>query len=323
MESIDIVIPVFNESKGLKHFHAALRSALQKIPCHASTRCIYVNDGSTDDTQAALLALPAENPRVEILQLSRNFGHQAALTAGLDYADADFVVTMDGDGQHPPDVLPQMLALHAEGFDIVQPQRVDIPSSQGSLKTTTSRLFYWLLNHIGEFYMTPGTADFRSMTREVHQALNNLREYHRFLRGMVPWLGFKTVLLSYESPPRIAGNSQYSLQKMMRLAADGLFSFSLLPLRIGILLGCLFLVLGLGEIAYILSFWVFHRTDLLVPGWSSVIVMLTVGHGITMVLLGFIGVYVGMIFHEVKRRPVYVLRTTAHPAARSAHGSHN
>ena len=304
--AISIVVPVFNEAAGLASFHTSLQRVLSTLP--GKTQVLYVDDGSTDRTPQVLAELRDWDDAVVYLTLSRNFGHQAALTAGLESVDGDLVIMMDGDGQHPPELIPQMLQLYRQGFDIVQTQRVDPIQSHTRFKRWTSRTFYSLLSRIGEVQLAPGAADFRLISREVLHALHRMREYHRFLRGMTSWLGFQTAMLPYESAARIAGETKYSLRKMVRLAADGLFSFSLVPLRLGIAVGCFFLVLALTEMIYVSILWLVPSQHKLVPGWSSVILMVTLGNGVTMLLLGFIGIYVGMIFQEVKRRPVYVIR---------------
>jgi dolichol-phosphate mannosyltransferase len=214
---------------------------------------------------------------------------------------------MDGDGQHPPELIQEMLRLYQEGFDIVQTQRGDFIRSSNTFKRWTSRAFYRFISRAGEIQLAPGTADFRLISRQVLHALQQMKEYHRFIRGMTSWLGFRTAILPYEAGTRMAGETKYSLRKMVRLAADGLFSFSLVPLRLGIAVGCLFLLLAIAELSYVAVFWLLRDPRELVPGWSSLILMVTLGNGITMVLLGFIGIYVGMIFQEVKRRPIYVI----------------
>ncbi len=304
MPSLDIVIPVFNEAEGLARLHASVSAAVSGLSYEI--RILYVDDGSSDNTPAVLRSLAASDSRVQFLGLSRNFGHQAALTAGLDHADADVVIMMDGDGQHPPELIPEMLRLHEAGYDIVQTQRMD---SGSSLKVSTGRGFYWLLNRVGELNISPGAADFRLVTREVIASLRQFHEYHRFLRGLFSWMGFKSVLLPYTPKARLAGASKYSLAKMLRLARDGLFSFSLVPLRLAFFLGFAFLVFAVFEVAYVLSLWLSGDLRRLVPGWSSTIIILTVSNGITMILLGFIGIYVGMIFQEVKRRPAYLIKS--------------
>jgi dolichol-phosphate mannosyltransferase len=295
---------VFNEEKGLERFHAELKEALDAL----ATRFLiyYVDDGSTDGTPALLRNLAATDPRVRPIQLSRNFGHQAALTAGLDVAEGDAVITMDGDGQHPPSLIPQMLEQFRAGYDIVLTQRVEArPPSL--FKGSTSAAFYWIINRLGETRVVPGSADFRLLSAQVLANLRQMREYHRFLRGMVAWMGYRTVILPYAPTARIAGESKYSLGKMVRLARDAVFSFSLAPLQIGLTVGLVFFLLACAEVVYVLSFWVRGLHNQLVPGWSSLMFMILVVGGVLTTLLGFIGVYVGYIFQEVKHRPIYLV----------------
>lgn len=214
---------------------------------------------------------------------------------------------MDADGQHPPELIPEMIALIRQGYDIVQTQRLD-EAQPASFKKWTSALFYRLINLMSGTNILPGAADFRALSRQAVEALKAMPEYHRFLRGMVAWIGYRTVILPYHPRQRLAGRSKYSLRKMLRLAMDAIFSFSLVPLYIGISLGVLFLFLAVLEMAYVLSFWITGRTSNLAPGWSSLMFVLLIIGGTIMVLLGFIGLYIGYIFQEVKRRPVYLLR---------------
>jgi len=267
----------------------------------------FVDDGSTDGTAAALRAIMVSDPRVTVLTLSRNFGHQAALTAGLDASQGDFVISLDGDGQHPPEMIPQILELLNQGYDIVQGQRVEDTRSF-SFKQITSLGFYALINRISGTQMVPGAADFRGMSRQAVDALKAMPEYHRFLRGMVSWLGYKSVILPYHETSRMAGKSKYSLSKMFRLAMDAIFSFSLMPLYIGLSAGVMFFCFAAIEMIYVLSFWIEGNTSTLAPGWSSLMFIILTVSGMIMVLLGFIGVYVGYIFHEVKNRPVYLIK---------------
>jgi dolichol-phosphate mannosyltransferase len=239
--------------------------------------------------------------------LSRNFGHQAALTAGMDAARGDIVITMDADGQHPPEVIPQMLDLIRQGYDIVQTQRLE-EAQPASFKKWSSGLFYRLMNFASGTHMLPGAADFRALSRQAVDALKSMPEYHRFLRGMVSWMGYSSIILPYEEPKRIAGKSKYSFGKMLRLASDAVFSFSLMPLYIGLSAGAVFIVLACAQIGYVLNLWLTGQFDRIVPGWSSLMAVMLIASGIIMILLGFIGVYVGYIFQEVKRRPHYLLK---------------
>ena len=302
---VDLVIPVFNEAGIVAQMHARIRAAVDQL-LYAFT-FIYVDDGSSDATADELSVLMKSDQRVRVISLSRNFGHQAALTAGLDASRGDAVVSLDGDGQHPPEMIGDMLELISQGYDIVQAQRAE-DAQLGSFKKWTSGLFYRLLNVISGTRVLPGAADFRAMSRRAVDALKSMPEYHRFLRGMVSWIGFKTAILPYHQEARVGGASKYSLGKMFRLAMDALFSFSLAPLYVGLSLGGILLLLAFAEMIYVLSFWVTGRTSNLAPGWSSLMFVILIIGGMLMVLLGFIGVYVGYIFQEVKRRPVYLIK---------------
>jgi polyisoprenyl-phosphate glycosyltransferase len=302
---VDIVIPVYNEVGVVGQTHARIRAAVDKLPYDFTF--LYVDDGSRDGTPDTLQLLSRGDPRVQVIEFSRNFGHQAALTAGLEAARGEMVVTMDGDGQHPPELIGQMLDLVAQGYDIVQTQRID-NEGPSSLKNWTSAGFYKVLNLISGTRITSGAADFRAMARQAVDALRSMPEYHRFLRGMVAWVGFDTIILPYHEPARIAGKSKYSFGKMIRLASDALFSFSLIPLYIGLSAGGVFFVLALAQLVYVLILWLTGQYGRIVPGWSSLMAVLLIASGIIMILLGFIGVYVGYIFQEVKKRPHYLVK---------------
>jgi dolichol-phosphate mannosyltransferase len=303
--TVDLVVPVFNEAGLIAQMHARIRAAVDELP-HAFT-FIYVNDGSSDATADVLAALVKADQRVRVISLSRNFGHQAALTAGLDASRGDAVVSLDADGQHPPEMIPQMLDLIAQGYDIVQGQRAD-DAQLGRFKKWTSGTFYKILNVVSGTRVLPGAADFRAMSRRAVDALKSMPEYHRFLRGMVSWIGYKSAILPYHQEQRVGGVSKYSLGKMVRLASDAVFSFSLMPLYIGLSSGFAFLLLALAQMVWVAYLWLTGQTDRIVPGWSSLMAVVLIASGIIMIVLGFIGVYVGYIFQEVKRRPVYLIK---------------
>lgn len=302
---IDLVIPIFNEAGVVEQTYASLRAVVDALPYEF--KIYYVNDGSSDQTTRVLAALAQADSRLVVLELSRNFGHQAALTAGLDASCGDFVISLDADGQHPVALLPQMINLFEQGYDVVQAQRIE-DNSGFSFKRLTSSAFYGLINRISGTQMSVGAADFRGLSRQAVEALKSMPEYHRFLRGMVSWIGFKSVILPYHESERLGGKSKYSLGKMFRLASDAIFSFSLIPLYIGLSAGILFFFLAALEMLYVLSFWVKGDTSSLAPGWSSLMFVILIASGMLMILLGFIGVYVGYIFQEVKKRPVYLLK---------------
>ena len=303
--TVDLVIPVYNEAGVVEQTYADICKVIDCLP-HKFT-IYYVDDGSQDNTVKSLTLLAEQDSRIVLLEFARNFGHQAALTAGLDASTGDFVISMDADGQHPPEMIPQMIELFQQGYDIVQAQRVE--GEQGfSFKQITSSGFYALINTISGTHMQPGAADFRGMSRQAVDALKAMPEYHRFLRGMISWIGYRSVVLPYHETRRVGGRTKYSPGKMFRLAMDAIFSFSLVPLYIGLSAGGVFFCLAALEMIYVLSFWVTGRTSSLAPGWSSLMFVILIVSGTLMILLGFIGIYVGYIFQEVKRRPVYLLK---------------
>jgi len=302
---VDIVIPIFNEVELVERTHAHLRAVLDSLPY--DFRFIYVDDGSNDGTVDTLRKIADGDPKISLLQLSRNFGHQAALSAGMDASSGDVIITMDGDGQHPPETIEQMLNLIQQGFDIVQTQRMD-DGGAASFKKVTSNIFYRLINVISGTQIMQGAADFRALSRDALNGLRSMHEYHRFLRGMISWMGYASVILPYHEPARLAGKSKYSLGKMIRLASDAVFSFSLAPLYIGLSSGLAFLVLAVAQMIWVATLWLTGHTERIVAGWSSLMAIILIASGIIMILLGFIGVYVGYIFQEVKRRPVYLIK---------------
>lgn len=306
--NIDLVIPVFNEQGVVEHTYAEVCKIIDALP-HKFT-IYYIDDGSSDNTVELLSTLAKKDKRIVVLELSQNFGHQAALTAGLDAAQGDFVISMDADGQHPPEMIVQMIELFEQGYDIVQAQRMEFARSF-SFKALTSAAFYTLINNISGTKMTPGAADFRGLSRQAVDALKSMPEYHRFLRGMISAIGYKSVILPYQEAERISGTSKYSLGKMVRLAMDAIFSFSLVPLYIGLSAGVLFFCLAAAEMIYVYSLWSKGDTTAIAPGWSSLMFVILFATGVILIVLGFIGVYVGYIFQQVKQRPVYLLKKRA------------
>ena len=303
---VDLVIPIYNEAGVVEQTHAQVRAVVDSLPY--DFKFIYVDDGSNDGTVDVLRKIADGDSRISLLQLSRNFGHQAALTAGLDASRGDLVITMDGDGQHPPAMIPQMIKLIEQGFDIVQAQRIAARDERSiSFKKITSNLFYRLINIISGTQVLQGAADFRALSKNELNGLHSMHEYHRFLRGMISWMGYSSVILPYHEPARVGGKSKYSLGKMIRLASDAIFSFSLAPLYIGLSAGLGFFVLAAAQLIYVLTLWLTGHTERIVAGWSSLMGVVLIASGIIMILLGFIGVYVGYIFQEVKRRPIYLI----------------
>jgi dolichol-phosphate mannosyltransferase len=302
---LQIIVPLYNEAGLIVEFHKRLVNVLDTLPYGYTI--LYVDDGSNDETYPKLISIANQDERVCLIQLSRNFGHQAALAAGLDQVEGKMIITMDGDGQHSPELIPLMIEKHLEGYDIVQTKRND--DKTPFMKRITAKYFYWLINVLGDTAILPGTADFRLYGHNVVMALRQITEYHKFIRGMIPWLGFTTIILPYTPQQRISGKSKYTLKKMFGLAENAIFSFSLVPLKFSLFIGFFFLFLALIEAIYVLSFWFRGQQDLLAPGWSSLVFLILVTGGVLMIMLGIIGVYIGHIHQEVKNRPLYIIKS--------------
>ena len=316
---LSVVAPAFNEEASLPAFHEALTRFLVTVRDELDVEILYVDDGSTDATPVILTRLALNDPRVRFVRLSRNFGHQAALTAGLEHARGDVVVTLDADLQHPPAVIRDLLARWREGNDVVVTLRED-GRSAGWSKRLTSRLFYVAMRWCSGMDVRPAAADFRLLSRRAVNALLRMPERHRFLRGMVHWLGLPTADVRFTAPARFAGRSKYTLVRMVRLARDGLLSFSRIPLHAALLLaGSLLLVSFLGTTAA----WLLCQPAGPV-GWLLLALIGGVhlaGAGGWVALVAF-SEYLARVHEQVLGRPLYVVRQTsddlapARPAAR-------
>lgn len=307
---ISFVLPLHDEADGLCAFHAELTEATGKRP-DDSFEFVYINDGSRDASRDVLSELELADPRVRVLDLSRNFGHQIAITAGIDHAEGDAVIVMDTDRQDPPPVALELIAAWEQGADIVYAQRRSRQDSR--FKRFTAWLYYALLHVFAEVDIPRNTGDFRLMDRRAADALRQYRERNRFVRGMVASLGFTQVGVPFDRDERSTGTTSYPLPKMLRLAADGITSFSTAPLRLITRLGLFSVVLSLGGIVYAVVQKVFWPQTT-VPGWTWLVVAVLFMGGVQMLSLGVIGSYVGRIYAEVQNRPLYLLREQ--PAAR-------
>jgi polyisoprenyl-phosphate glycosyltransferase len=300
---LSVVVPCYREEGGLAELHRRL-SAAAAACAGQSYEVVLVNDGSPDGTWAGMCALAEADPRIVAVNLSRNHGHQLALSAGLSLARGERILMLDADLQDPPELLPDMMRLMDAGADVVYGKR-SRRHGESLFKRATAALFYRLLGLISDTRIPQDTGDFRLMSRRALDVLNDMPESHRFVRGMVSWVGFKQVPVEYERQPRHVGSTGYPLRKMLRLALDAITGFSTRPLRIASLLGLLFGAIGGIGILYSLASWL---TGNVVPGWTSVMVaVLTVG-GIQLVVLGIIGEYLGRLYLEVKRRPLFVIQ---------------
>ena len=265
---------------------------------------IFIDDGSKDRTALLLNELVQKDSRVQAYLFSRNFGHQIALTCGLDHAKGDAVITMDGDLQHPPEIIPKLLQLWEEGYQIVQTVR-ESTADASLFKNFTSAVYYKIINTVSEVHITPGGSDFRLMDKSAVQAFCLYRERARFLRGMINNLGFKYTVVEFVAPPRFAGTSKYNFRKMLHFALDGITAFSNVPLRWALYAG---FFLGFGSLLLLLHVaYVKYVAQDAIPGWSTLAVSVLFLGGIQLVGIGIVGEYVGRVFEEVKQRPLYIV----------------
>lgn len=302
---LSVVVPCYDEEEVIVATHRRLSTILPLI--EESFEIVYVDDGSRDGTRAILLAIARDDPHVRILPFSRNFGHQAAVTAGVQHARGRAVVLIDADLQDPPEVIAQMVARWREGFQVVYGVRRS-REGESTFKLATARAFYRLLNRVSEVPIPLDTGDFRLMDRCVVDQLNSMPERDRFIRGMVSWIGFRQTAIEYDRVKRFAGKSKYPLRKMLKFAVDGILSFSTKPLRLAANLG--FLVSGFSALLIVYALFKRLFTDDWVSGWTFLFIMTVFLGGIQLICLGIIGEYVGRIYGETKRRPLYILDET-------------
>lgn len=302
MKKISIVVPVYNEQDNLKEFHKRITAIMNDTGYDYNL--VFVDDGSKDSSAFILKQLVEEDEHVEAYLLSRNYGHQMALTCGLDNADGDAVITMDGDLQHPPELLPELIRLWEEGSEIVMTKRLATEDA-GFLKNITSSCYYKLINIMSKVEITPGGSDFRLMDKKAVEAFRLYRERARFIRGMVSTLGFNVSVVEFVAPPRFAGHSKFNLHKMLHFALDGITAFSNLPLRWAFYLGLFFGLCSLLLLCHV--FYVKFISDDAVPGWATTTVSILFLGGIQLVGIGILGEYIGRIFEEIKHRPLYLV----------------
>ncbi len=305
MKKIAIVIPSFNEEGNLKIMIESLHQVMQQTNYYYEI--IFVDDGSKDQSLPLLKELALTDNRLFYVELSRNFGHQNALKAGIDTAQADAFITMDGDLQHPPHLIPALIEKWEEGYDVVYTRRME-DANLSFFKKITSRKFYGFMNYLSEVKLEPGTADFRLMNAKVADIFSNFTENDLFIRGLVNWIGFKQYALDYQPAERYSGSSKYTLSKMIRFAIQGITSFSIRPLYIAIYLGLGMSVFAfLFYTAYVLKSVYFGHV---ISGWASVISTIVFFGGLNLLVSGIIGLYVGKLFMQSKNRPNYIIRDT-------------
>jgi polyisoprenyl-phosphate glycosyltransferase len=312
--ALSIVIPIFNEEETIPELDRRLRDFFADLPgVGTNWEVVFVDDGSRDRSAEMLSALAHSESRYKLLVFSRNFGHQAAITAGVDRAEGDAVVVMDADLQDPPELVAEMLEKSRAGFDVVYAVRRK-RHGEGLFKRATAALFYRFMRAMTGVHIPLDAGDFRLMTRPVVLTLRALRETHRFVRGMVSWVGFKQAAVYYDRDARFAGETKYPLRRMLRFAVDGITSFSMLPLRfsswLGVITGTIAVLMGIAAIVIKIAVpWI------VLPGWTGIMVAITFGFSVQLLMTGILGEYVGRIYEEVKRRPLYIVASEHNLAA--------
>lgn len=301
---LSVIVPCFNEEPVVREAHRSLLATLE-TNTEGGFELIYVDDGSRDGTLRILRELQQTDQRVRVVALSRNFGHQIAVTAGLEHVTGDAVVVIDADLQDPPDVILEMLDRWRQGVDVAYGVRSE-REGETAFKLWTAKAFYRCINRLSDVAIPLDTGDFRLMDREVVNALLAMPERDRFVRGMVAWVGFRQEPVHYRRAARLAGQTKYPLKKMLRFATDGILSFSLVPLRLAVYMGFLAAGLALLGIIYALALRLF--TDVWVTGWTLLFIAMLFLGGVQLLFLGVMGEYLGRIYGEVKRRPLYLVK---------------
>lgn len=296
-----VIVPVYNEVENIASFYSEL---IKYVP--ERFELIWINDGSNDGSLLQIKRIAAADLRVRCISFSRNFGQQAALMAGLHYARGERIVLMDGDLQHPPELLPTFFKELDKGFDLVSGKKIATADIRKSKKSFT-RLFYSLLNMISETRIEPDVSDFRAFNRKIADALIKFEERELFLRGVFNWIGFKTTTIDFLAPARRAGETKYSMGKMIQLGLKGTLSFSFKPLRLSLLIGT---VVSLASFCYIIYAIVVYFKGHTIPGWASLIIGVMFLGGIQLIMIGLIGEYIASFFSEIKKRPLFLIDET-------------
>jgi len=299
-----IIVPMYNEEEVIEETHKRLREVMDR--CGENYELVFVNDGSRDRTVEIVEGLCRKDPHLRLVNFSRNFGHQIAITAGMDYAEGQAIVVIDADLQDPPEVILQMIAKWKEGYDVVYGQRVK-RKGETAFKKLTALMFYRLLRNMTNVEIPVDTGDFRLIDRKVAEVLKGLKEKNRFVRGLVSWVGFRQTSVEYVREERWAGETKYPLRKMLRFAMDGITSFSHKPLRLATYIG--FTLSGISFLyLLVVLFQALFFANTTIQGWASIVAINLFFNGIMLVLLGIIGEYIGRIYDESKNRPLYIVR---------------
>jgi len=301
---ISLIVPFYNEGEGVGYFYEALTTILNQIS-GLDFEVVCIDDGSHDDTLKKLISVTEKDPRFHIIELSRNFGKEAALTAGFDLATGDAVIPIDADLQDPPELIPQMIKEWFNGAEVVLARRID-RSSDSFLKRKTAEIFYRFHNRLSFIKIPENVGDFRLMDRIAVDALKQLPEQHRFMKGLFAWVGFKTITIDYVRNPRVAGATKFSGLKLWNFALEGITSFSALPLKLWSYIGCLGAMATFIYAIFVISRTLYYGID--IPGYASLLVAVLFFGSLQLISVGVLGEYIGRIYMETKNRPLYLIR---------------
>lgn len=300
---LSLIIPVFNEEKSINSFVQTTREILNENKI--SYQMIFINDGSFDETERKLNELAAIDDKIKFVNLSRNFGKDVALTAGIDLAEGDAVIPIDVDLQHPPDVIPEMISLWLSGYDVVNARRSD-KDQEGFFKKIFSKIFYSIFNSLSTMPLPSKIGDFRLINKNVVIELRKLRETHRFMKGLFTWVGYNQISISYDRPNRIHGGSKWKFKSLFNFAINGITSFSVSILRISMIIGFSISIFGFAYAIITIYKTIMFGVD--VPGYASLIILVLILGGVQLISIGLQGEYIGKIFEEVKKRPLYIIK---------------
>jgi glycosyltransferase involved in cell wall biosynthesis len=300
---LSVIVPAYNEEEVLPEFHRRLQAVLDNLDC--ATNILYVNDGSTDGTTDILNRLRQDDARVGVIDLSRNFGKEIAMTAGFDHAEGDAVVVIDADLQDPPELIPELVKHFREGYDVVYAQRIS-RAGERALKKTSAFFFYRLIQASTRVNIPADTGDFRMLSRRALDALKKLREQHRFMKGLYAWIGFPQKAVPYHRDPRKAGQTKWNYWKLWNFALEGFTSFTIGPLKVATYLG-----ISTAFAAFVYALWVIYKTLAHgdpVAGYPSLMVVILFLGGVQLITIGVLGEYLGRMFDETKQRPLYFVK---------------
>lgn len=303
-KKISVIIPMYYEEKVVNECYKRLKNVLEKLEDY-DYELIFINDGSKDNTLNLLEQIASENNKIKVLSFSRNFGHQAAVTAGLKYVTGDAIVIIDADLQDPPEKIPEMLKLWEEGYEVIYAKR-KTRKGESAFKLLTAKMFYHTLNALSDVDIPKDTGDFRLVDRKVVDVINQLPEHNKFLRGLFSWVGYKQIPFEYERQERFAGKTKYPLKKMLKLASDGIISFSTKPLKLLGCLGIISIILSFAILIYSLISYVLKLHNL-TAGWTSIMVTITFFAGVQLISIWIMSEYIGRIYDETKKRPEYII----------------